>query len=303
MARAAAKRNRGAGKAAGSLTTEQKRPRKKTTEKTLEDELFFSRLRGHAKWAFALLAVVFAGSFVFLGVGSGNAGLGDVFSNVFSGGGAPSIEDLQQKVQERPRDKQRLTDLAQALERDGRTQEAVAAYRAYLATRPKDKDVLAALALVLQSQAAAAYNELSLASRDISLAEPGAQFRPGAGALGEALGSFTDPLGQAASTEAQGRYQAALTKFQSTNNDALDVYKQLSKLSPQDSSALVRWAQAAESAGDPAQALKVYRTFVKRFPTDPLVVDARQKIKDLKQQVAQQQAQQAIQEATAGSQG
>ena len=303
MARAAAKRNRSASKAAGSLTAEQKRPRKKKQETTLEDELFFTRLRGHAKWAFALLAVVFAGSFVFLGVGSGQAGLGDVFSNVFSGGGAPSIEELQKDVAEHPRDKQKLTDLAQALQRDGRTQEAATAYRAYLASHPKDEDILAALALVFQTQAATAYNELSNAARDVSLADPGAQFRPGAGALGQALGSFTDPLGQAASTEAQTRYQAALTKFQSANTDALDVYKQLATLSPQDSSALIRWAQAAESAGEPAQALKVYRTFVKRFQTDPLVVDARQKIKDLQKQVAQQQAQQALQEATAGSQG
>jgi tetratricopeptide (TPR) repeat protein len=303
MARAAAKRNRGAGKAAGSLTAQEKRPRKKTTEKTLEDELFFSRLRGHAKWAFALLAVVFAGSFVFLGVGSGNAGLGDVFSNVFSGGSAPSIEELQQDVAEHPRDKRKLTDLTQALQRDGRTQEAATAYRTYLSSHPNDENILAALALVLQSQAAAAYDELTIAARDVSLAEPGAQFRPGTGALGEALGSFTDPLGQAASTEAQTRYQAALTKFQSANQDALDVYKQLSSLSPEDSSALIRWAQAAESAGEPAQALKVYRILVKRFPTDPLVVDARQKIKDLQKQVAQQQAQQAVQEATAGSQG
>ena len=36
MARAAAKRNRGTGKAAGSLTAQQKRPRKKPAEKTLE---------------------------------------------------------------------------------------------------------------------------------------------------------------------------------------------------------------------------------------------------------------------------
>jgi tetratricopeptide (TPR) repeat protein len=300
MARAAAKRNRSAGKAARPLTAEQKRPRKQKQEKTLEDELFFSRLRGHAKWAFALLAVVFAGSFVFLGVGSGNAGLGDVFSNVFSGGSAPSIEELKEKVAERPRDKQRLTDLAQALERDGRTEEAISAYRAYLATRPKDEEVLAALALVFQTQAQTAANEVNLAVREMSLAEPGAQFRPGAGALGEALGSFTDPLGQAASTEAQTRYQAALAQYQSANRDALDVYRQLSALSPNDSSALLRWAQAAEGSGDLATAIKVYKTFVKRFPTDPLVVDARQKIKDLQNQAKQQAAQQALQAATGG---
>ena len=56
MARAAAKRNRSAGKAARPVAAEPKRDRRKA-EKTLEDELFFTRLRGHAKWAFALLAI------------------------------------------------------------------------------------------------------------------------------------------------------------------------------------------------------------------------------------------------------
>ena len=209
MARAAAKRNRSAGKAARQVA-EPKRARRKA-EKTLEDELFFTRLRGHAKWAFALLAVVFAGSFVFLGVGSGNAGLGDVFSNVFTGGSAPSIEELQEKLAKTPRDKAVLTDLAQALERDGRYTEAVA------------------------------------------------------------------------------RYQTA-------NRDALGVYKQLSGLSPQDSGALLRWAQAAEGAGEVNTALTVYKRFVNRFPTDPLVVDARQRIKEL-------EAQKIAQQATGGAEG
>ncbi len=268
MARAAAKRNRSAGKAARPVEADQKKSRRKA-EKTLEDELFFTRLRGHAKWAFALLAVVFAGSFVFLGVGSGNAGLSDVFSNVFGGGSAPSIEKLQEKVAERPRDKAALTDLAQALERDGRTDEAIAAYQAYLTARPKDEEVLSALALVYQSQAAAAYNELQIAARAASLAAPEAQFRPGAGALGQALGSFTNPLTQAASTGAEQQYQAAAAKYQTANKDALDVYKQLSALAPADSTKLLGWAQAAEAAGEAATAVKVYRTFVKRVPDRP----------------------------------
>ena len=287
MARAAAKRNRSAGKAARQVA-EPKRARRKA-EKTLEDELFFTRLRGHAKWAFALLAVVFAGSFVFLGVGSGNAGLGDVFSNVFTGGSAPSIEELQEKLAKTPRDKAVLTDLAQALERDGRYTEAVAAYRTYLATRPKDEEVLGSLALVYQTQATAAANDAALASRDASLAAPGAQFRPGAGALGRALGSFVDPLAQAASADAEQRYQDAAERYQAANSEALGVYKQLSTLSPEDSGALLRWAQAAEGAGEVDTALTVYKRFVSRFPTDPLVVDARQRIKELKaQQIAQQ---------------
>ena len=123
--------------------------------------------------------------------------------------------------------------------------------------------------------------------------------RPGAGALGEALGSFTDPLGQAASTEAQARYQEAITKFQSANQD-------VSTCTSSSRPCLLRTRRphplgaGGRGAGDFAAALKVYRTFVTRFQTDPLVVDARQKIKDLKQQLAQRQAQQR-QEATPGS--
>jgi tetratricopeptide (TPR) repeat protein len=41
--------------------------------------LFFPRLRRQAKWVFLLLAIVFAGGFVFFGVGSGSSGLGDLF--------------------------------------------------------------------------------------------------------------------------------------------------------------------------------------------------------------------------------
>ena len=140
-----------------------------------------------------------------------------------------------------------------------------------------------------QTQATAAANDAGLASRDASLAAPGAQFRPGAGALGRALGSFVDPLAQAASADAEQRYQEAVGRYQAANSEALGVYKQLSTLSPEDSGALLRWAQAAEGAGDVNTALMVYKRFVNRFPTDPLVVDARQKIKELKaQQIAQQ---------------
>ena len=280
------------------MTAEPKRARGKR-EKTLEEQLFFSRLRSQAKWVFALLAVVFAGSFVFLGVGTGNAGLGDVFSNVFGGGSAPSIEELQDKLAESPRDKTVLNDLAQALEGEGRYAEAIAAYRTYLKTRPNDEDVLASLALVYQTQAGAAATDINLALRDVSLAAPAAQFRPGSGALGEALGSFTDPLAQAASAQAEQRYREAFGRYQAANREAIGVYKKLSQLSPQDSSALIRYAQAAEAAGELSTAISVYQRFVKRFPTDPLVVDARQKVKELKSQQIAAQAQQAA----AGAQG
>jgi tetratricopeptide (TPR) repeat protein len=289
MARAAAKRNQGTGKAARAVEPDQARARKKA-ERSLEDELFFNRLRNHAKWVFVLLAIVFAGSFVFLGVGTGNAGLGDVFSNVFGGSSGASIEALQTKVAENPKARQPVIDLAVALERDGRTDEAIAAYRTFLESSPKDSDMLGNLAILYQTQAAVAANAVNVALRDLSLASPGAQFRPGGGALGDALGSFVDPISQTASTVAEQRYQEALGRYQAANNDVLDVYRRLAAAAPNEPSALARYAQAAVEAQQFKVALAAYQQFIKRFPDDSLVRDARVRNTELKQQIAQQEA-------------
>jgi len=58
--------------------------------------MFFPKLRAHAKWVFVLLAVIFAGSFVFLGVGSGSSGIGDLlqgnWGDLFGGGSGNSAQ-------------------------------------------------------------------------------------------------------------------------------------------------------------------------------------------------------------------
>jgi tetratricopeptide (TPR) repeat protein len=298
MARAAAKRNQGPGKTAQPVAADQAKATKKKAEKSLEDQLFFSRLRGHAKWMFVLLAIVFGASFVFLGVGSGNGGLSDVFGSVFGGGGGPSVQSLQDKVAESPRDFEAVTNLAQALEADGRTEEAIAAYRTYLVAKPKDPDALGALAILYQNQAAAAGAEVNNALRALSAASAGTQFRPGTGVLGQALGSFVDPLAEAVTSKGEAAYQEALGRYQAANRESIEVYKKLSAAAPEDPSALIRYAQSAERAGEIATALTVYGQFAKRFPTDALVADVRLKIKELKAQQITQQAQQA-----AGGQG
>ena len=66
--------------------------------------MFFPRLRNQAKWAFVFLIIVFAGGFVFLGVGSGGLDLGQLMRDAFGNGGSsgPSISSAQKKVAERP---------------------------------------------------------------------------------------------------------------------------------------------------------------------------------------------------------
>ena len=66
--------------------------------------MFFPRLRSQAKWAFVFLIIVFAGGFIFLGVGSGGLDLGQLMRDAFGTGGSsgPSIASAQKKIQERP---------------------------------------------------------------------------------------------------------------------------------------------------------------------------------------------------------
>lgn len=295
MARAATKRNQGTRQAPGAATPDQKRARKKA-EKSLEDELFFNRLRGHAKWVFVLLAIVFGFSFVFLGVGTGAGGLSDVFNSLVGHSSGTSVESLQKKVAENPGSRAAVVDLASALQREGRVDEAIAAYQTFLDERPKDGTALANLAILYQTVAGNAATDVNNALRRMSLAAPEAQFRPGSGVLGDALGSFVDPIGQAASTNAEQAYQAALARYQAANKQALVVLKNLAKLSPNDSSALLRYAQAAEGANQPKVALAAYRQFVKQFPDDALVPDARARIRALEKQAS------AIQIPTPGDQ-
>src|SRR5216110_1456005 len=73
MARGAAQTRRKAAKAQPGRRRQAAARRPPTIEQTM----FFPRLRRQAKWVFVLLVFVFAGGFVFFGVGSGSTGLGD----------------------------------------------------------------------------------------------------------------------------------------------------------------------------------------------------------------------------------
>ena len=127
----------GAKCSAASVTAAPKK--QKTPE--WQEELFFSRLRNHAKWAYVFLAVAFVLGFVLLGVGSGSNGLSDIFQSAFGSGsssGGASIGSLQKKVDKEPQNATAWRDLATAYEQKQRTQEAVNALQRYTALKPKD---------------------------------------------------------------------------------------------------------------------------------------------------------------------
>ena len=69
-----------------------------------EDEMFFVRLRRHAKWMFVFLALVFGLGFVIFGIGSDQGtGVGDLFRDLLhlveAGAGAGIREKHQSRIQ------------------------------------------------------------------------------------------------------------------------------------------------------------------------------------------------------------
>jgi hypothetical protein len=109
-------------------------------------QLFFMRLRRQAKYIYVLLAVLFAITFAFLGVGSGtNGGLDQLFSgiNIFGGGGGKSVSSAQKEVAKHPNDPKGFRDLATAYESKSDTANAISALQQYATLRPKDAKVWA----------------------------------------------------------------------------------------------------------------------------------------------------------------
>jgi tetratricopeptide (TPR) repeat protein len=218
---------------------------------TAEQTLFFSRIRRQAKWVFVLLAVVFAGGFVFFGVGSGNnSSLGDLFNNLFQGGsGGPSISSAQKKIDKNPQNATAWHDLATAYQDKGRSNDAITALSTYTSLRPKDPKGLAELAALQRTQAQNLQNDAyytQVAQQDAYL---GALFSPAPNTpFAKAFG--TDPIAQAAQATATTAANDATTKVQSAFGDSIATYQRLAKLRPRDASVQLDLAQTAELANN-----------------------------------------------------
>ncbi len=225
--------------------------------------MFFPRLRSQAKWAFVFLIIVFAGGFVFLGVGSGGLDLGQLMRDAFGTGGSsgPSISSAQKQVQERPFNALARKQLAQAYERKGRTVEAIAAWLEYGKLRPKDVVALRHLGDLELGQANVAAQQAQLAQLQLSQAGSSNAFLPSAGKLGQAIGQ--DPLTSAATTQANAVYQAALSRYQTASSQAMTTYKQVVKLQPKNQEALFALAQAADTLGQSTVAVGAYKQLLR----------------------------------------
>lgn len=234
----------------------------------VEQTLFFSRLRRQAKWAFVFLALVFAGGFVLFGVGSDvPGGVADILQGRSPTSG-PSVEEAQDRLERNPRDAEALRNMVDALQAEGRPDEATPFLQRYVGLRPRDEEALRELAGLYRGRAGRFQNELQAEQIRAQLLNPGSDFMPPASSpLGQALGS--PPIANAIDQEAQSAVTGLLQRMQASFQAAQRVYQRLVVLRPDDAALELDLADAAVNAGDTEAALAAYRRFVELAPDDP----------------------------------
>jgi tetratricopeptide (TPR) repeat protein len=257
----------------------------------VEDTMFFPKLRNHAKWVFVLLIVVFAGSFVFLGVGSGSSGLGDLlngnFGNLFGSGSGTSaqIDKDQKRIDKNPKDYAAYRDMAAVQASDDKVDAAIATLLKLKAVNPKDQDGLTQLASLYLRKADNARLVAVNAQAEAQGTADGTAFAPApTSPFGKAFKSLSTPLSTAISTQASTKFNDAYSKMTAAYSQAVGAYQDVAKVSPNDPSIQFALAQTAEQATDTKTAIAAYKRFLKLAPEDPTAPAIRQRIKQLNQQ-------------------
>jgi tetratricopeptide (TPR) repeat protein len=257
---------------------------KRVKHERWEDQLFFSRLRVHAKWVFVFLALVFGLGFVIFGVGSGSTGISDVLQNFFNGtsSSGDSASSLRKKAEAHPKQAKLWHDLATKLEADNKLDDAIVALKRYTALRPKDQSVLEELASLYLRRASDEQQVYSDAQTRSELLSPAAVGQPPASSsLGKAFAGLANPIQTAVSTSVSTQTTDAYTKIIGFESEAVGTYKQLAKLSPKDAPTQLRLAQVAQGAGDTKTAIAAYKRFLQLAPDDPLAASAKKALKQL----------------------
>jgi tetratricopeptide (TPR) repeat protein len=247
--------------------------------------MFFPKLRKRAKWVFLALAVMFALSVVFFGVGTGIQGANpwDAIQGLFEerrASGGPSVEDAQERVAENPKDAKARLDLANALQADGRTADAIAELEVYTEMKPRDTNALQQLAALYDAQATAAQNEAIEAQLEAQRhLFPESFAPPEQSRLREEIGGGA--IADTVSARSGERASAAYQEMQSAYTKEAAVYKKLTALVPEDPLLHLQLGQASQFAGDTKGAIAAYKRFLALAPDDPNAPVVRQELERL----------------------
>jgi tetratricopeptide (TPR) repeat protein len=255
-------------------------PRQRTsTAPSIEDTMFFPRLRRHAKWMFVLLALFFGLGFVLFGVGAGGVGVGDIFKGA-NESGVPSVSDARGDTEERPKDPAAWRDLATALQAEGQTEEAIAALDTAVQLKPRDASAFRELAGLHLALASERQQEAQLLQAVAAFRAPSQSFPSLLSPSGQPVAQ--DRIAEGVNARLSGRISTALTDASTQATLAVDAYEKLAALEPNDPNTQLELAQAAQQTGDTATAIAAYERFLKLAPDDPSASVVRDQLKQLR---------------------
>ena len=189
---------------------------------------------------------MFAGSFVFLGVGSGGSALTDFLNgniHLFGGGGGPTAESVQKKVDKDPTNPKLRLQLAQLLAKDSRYDESIAQYGKYLTMKPRDDTALNELGNAYAGRVAQLQGQIQSPPTPPLAALGNVKAFPSDTVLGTALDSLL-PTELNVTSLQQGESAQLQKQLDKVIKQHVGVYERLAALTPGDSTAFLTAADA-----------------------------------------------------------
>jgi len=272
--------------ARGAAQTQRKQraetaPKKKQAPPSWEEQLFFSRLRRHAKWVYVFLAVAFGAGFIFLGIGSGSTGISDILRGNFFGGGGNStssqIKDAQKTIAQHPKDMEAYLNLSTLYQQDQKTDTAIATLERATQVDPRNLDVLNRLAGIYRTKAESSLNVAANAQAALAANNATPPGLSPSSQLGQALAS--DPVSKQLSQQANETFVSMTTAF----SKAQDAYRRVATAArgtPQEANAQLQLGSVAIEAlrlsGQPTDAQTAANAFKRYLVLEPKGANAAQ---------------------------
>jgi len=246
--------------------------------------MFFPKLRRRAKWVFLLLAIMFAGGFLFFGVGAGGSGIGDYVSDLLNrpvaGNDTPSLEDAREAVAEKPNDAEARLDLARAAQAEGEIEEAITAFERYRTMRPEEADAMRTLAALYAQEIARAQETAAIAASEAQEASLPNTLAPDDSPFLQDITS--NRISESLSARAQARANVANAEVQRLSLLQIAVFEDLTLLVTDDPLLFLQFASAAETAQDYESAIAAYERYLDLAPNNPNATQIEERIDALK---------------------
>ncbi len=245
-------------------------------------QLFFSKLRRRAKFMYFLLAIIFAATFAFLGVGSGSGGgLDQLFNNInIFGSSGSSVSKALKNVQKHPNDPAAFRKLATAYEAKSDTINAISTLQQLTTISPKDAKAWSELGGLQLQNAQQFASDYQAVATNQQLSAPSSAFAyPSTSKLGKALG--TSQVEQAAASVLNAQLQSLSQQANLGYQNAVASFQKVADLEPNNSNAQFQLAQAAQTAGSTTTAVTAYRKYLRLNPNSPSAGQIRALIKQL----------------------